>query len=64
VADASILDFGPIVEGLARDLGLTHEALATALDVDRRSHPGGGARAGTIDRVRADLDGLAAGVHV
>jgi len=37
VAQASILDCGPIIEGLERDLGVSIETIALALDVDRRT---------------------------
>lgn len=117
MADVSILNCGPIIEGLERDLGGSLETIARALDVDRRtverwranqSVPQGKTRerladlvdlrerllrmfgtpeaaqewlragsrylggftpeealkAGRLDRVRADLDGLAAGVYL
>lgn len=117
MAKATVLDCGPLIEGLERDLGVSLETLALALDVDRRtverwranqSVPQGktrqrlgelvalrdrllqmfgapetarewlGARsrylggftptealkAGRLDRVRSDLDGLAAGVYL
>ena len=117
MANASILDCGPLIEGLERDLGISTETIARALDVDRRtverwranqSVPQGKTRerlgallalrdgllamfgtpegaqewlrarslylggftpvealkAGRLDRVRADLDGLAAGVYL
>lgn len=117
VADVSVLDCGPLIEELERDLGLSVEITARALSVDRRtierwrtnqSAPQGKARerlgellalrkrllaqfgtpdgtrewlhapslylggstplealkAGRIDRVQADLDGLAAGVFL
>jgi len=113
----TILDCGPLIEGLERDLGLSSETVGRALNVDRRtverwranqSVPQGktrqrlrdlltfrdrliamfgsdaGARewlqdrslylggftriealkAGRLDRVQADLDGLAAGVYL
>lgn len=113
----SVLDCGPHIEGLERDLGISVETIAAALDVDRRTAerwranqtvPQGQARArlaellalrdqllrmlgtseraqkwlrtssrylggftpeealkaGRLDRVRADLDGLAAGVYL
>ncbi len=115
--ETSILDCGRIIEGLERDLGISLETIAQALDVDRRtverwrasqSVPQGRTRqrlgefvalrdhllrmfgtaqaaqewlragsaylggftpqealkAGRVDRVRADLDGLAAGVYL
>lgn len=114
---ATVLDCGPLIEGLERDLGVPLETIALALAVDRRtverwranqSVPQGktrqrlgelvalrdrllqmfgtrdtarewlGARsrylggftpaealkAGRLDRVRADLDGLAGGVYL
>lgn len=117
MTEGSLFDFGPIVEGLTRDLGISIETMAAALEVDRRtverwranqSIPHGKTReslrelmelrdrilrsfesaeaargwiharsrylgdftpeealkAGRLDRVRADLDGLASGVHV
>ena len=117
MAEATVLDCGPLVEGLERDLGVSLEIIALALDVDRRtverwranqSVPQGktrqrlaelmalrdrlmrtfstaeavqgwlGAdsrylggftplealRAGRLDRVRADLDGLTAGIYL
>jgi hypothetical protein len=117
MAGVSILDCRPIIEGLERDLGVSIETIALALDVDRRtverwranqSVPQGKTRerlgelvalrdqllsmfdtphvaqewlrassrylggftpqealkAGRLDRVRADLDGLAAGVYL
>lgn len=117
MAEANVLDCGPLIAGLERDLGVSLDTIALALDVDRRtverwranqSVPQGktrqrlrelvalrdrlfemfgtreaacewlGARsrylggftpaealkAGRIDRVRADLDGLAAGVYL
>jgi len=117
MADAAILDSGPIIDELARDFGVSIEVIARALGVDRRtverwrtnkSMPQGKARrslaelltlrdrllsitgspeaaqewlrarsrylgsftpeealkAGRPDRVRADLDGLAAGVYL
>lgn len=117
MADVSILNCGPLIEGLERDLGISHETIARALDVDRRtverwranqSVPQGKTRerlaelvdlrdrlqrmfgtpeatqewlrassrylggftpeealkAGRLDRVRADLEGLAAGVYL
>lgn len=117
MANSGILKCGPLIEGLARDLGLSAETIARALDVDRRtvdrwrsnqSVPQGKTRerlgellelrdrlltqlgtpesirewlrarsgylggftpeealkAGRLDRVRADLDGLAAGVYL
>ncbi len=117
MTEASILDCDRIVEGLERDLGISLETIAQALDVDRRtverwranqSVPQGRIRqrlrelialrdrivrmfgseqaaqewlrasslylggftpqealkAGRIDRVRADLDGLAAGIYL
>ena len=117
MAGASMLDCGPLIEGLERDLGISSETIARALDVDRRtverwranqSVPQGKTRqrlgdllelrerllamfgtpkaaqewlrasslylgdftplealkAGRLDRVRGDLDGLAAGVYL
>jgi hypothetical protein len=117
VVEASILNCGPIIERLERDLDLSIETIARALDVDRRtverwranqSVPQGKTRerlselvalrdrllaiagtpeaahtwlkapsrylggftpeealkTGRLDRVRADLDGLAAGVYL
>lgn len=117
VADVNILNCGPIIEELERDLGISPETIALALDVDRRtverwrvnqSVPQGKTRerlgelmalrdyllrmlgtpeaaqewlgassrylggftpkedlkAGRLDRVRADLEGLAAGVYL
>lgn len=117
MAEGSLFDIGPVVEGLARDLGISIETIAAALEVDRRtverwranqSLPQGKTRqrlrelielkdrilrsfespetarewihassrylgdftpeealkAGRLDRVRADLDGLASGVHL
>ncbi|MFN0071185.1 MAG: helix-turn-helix domain-containing protein [Chloroflexota bacterium] len=117
MADVSILNCGPLIERLERDLGVSLETIARALDVDRRtverwranqSVPQGKTRgrlgelvalcdellrmfgtaetaqewlrassrylggfspeealnAGRLDRVRADLDGLAAGVYL
>jgi len=117
VTEASILNCGPLIERLERDLGISAETIALALDVDRRtverwranqSVPQGKTRerlaellilcdrllrmfgtpqrtqewlrassrylggftpeealkAGRVDRVRADLDGLAAGVYL
>jgi transcriptional regulator with XRE-family HTH domain len=117
VADVSILSCGPLIAGLERDLGVSLETIARALDVDRRtverwranrSVPQGKTRerlaelvdlrdqllrmfgtpevaqawlqassrylggfspeealkAGRLDRVRADLEGLAAGVYL
>jgi hypothetical protein len=117
VADLSILNCGPLIEGLERDLGVSLETIARAVDVDRRtverwranhSVPQGKTRerlgelvvlrdqllrmfgspevaqewlqassrylggftpeealkAGRLDRVRADLEGLAAGVYL
>jgi hypothetical protein len=117
VADVSILNCGPIIEGLERDLGISIETIALALDVDRRTverwranqsvphgrtrerlgelvalrdqllemlgtpqavqewlgassrylggfTPREALRAGRLDRVRADLEGLAAGVYL
>ena len=117
MAEVSILDCGPIIEGLERDLGISLDTIARALDVDRRtverwranqSVPQGKTRrrlaelvelrdrllhmfgtpervqmwlrstsrylggftpeealkAGRLDPVRADLDGLAAGVYL
>ncbi len=117
MTEVSILNCGPLVEGLERDLGVSIETIALALDVDRRtverwranqSVPQGKTRvrlaelialrdqllrmfstperaqewlrarsrylggftpeealkAGRVDRVRADLDGWAAGVYL
>lgn len=117
MAEVSILNCGPLIEGLERDLSISSETIALALDVDRRtverwranqSVPQGKTReclaelvalrdqllrmfgtaelvqewlrarsrylggftpeeafkAGRVDRVRADLDGLAAGVYL
>lgn len=117
MADTSILNCGPLIEGLERDLGVALGTIARALDVDRRtverwranqSVPQGKTRqrlaelvdlrdrllrlfgtpeaarewlqassrylggftpeealkAGRLDRVRADLDGLAAGIYL
>lgn len=117
MAELSILNCGPLIEGLARDLGLASETIARAVEVDRRtverwranqSVPQGRSRArlaelialrdrllrtfgtpeftqewlrapsrylggfspeealkaGRLDRVRADLEGLAAGVYL
>ena len=117
MAEASILNCGPLIEALGQDLGMSSETIALALGVDRRtverwranqSVPQGKTRhrlgqllalrdqllqmfpsrevaqewlgtssrylggftpeealkAGRLDRVRADLDGLAAGVYL
>lgn len=117
MAQVGILNCGPLIEGLERDLGVSIETIALALDVDRRtverwranqSVPQGNTRqrlgelvalrdqlvrifgapqtaqewlraksrylggftpqeafkAGRLDRVRADLDGLAAGIYL
>ena len=117
MADVNVLDCGPIIEGLERDLGISIETVALALDVDRRTverwrvnqsvpqgktrerlgelvalrdqllgmfgtreaaqewlrassrylggfTPQEALRAGRLDRVRADLEGLAAGVYL
>lgn len=117
MAEVSILNCQPLIEGLERDLGVAPETIARALNVDRRtverwranqSVPQGKTRerlaelvelrdrvlrmfgtpeatqgwlragsrylggftpeealkAGRLDRVRADLDGLAAGVYL
>ena len=117
MAVAPVLDCGPLIEGLERDLGVSLETIALALDVDRRTverwranqsvpqgktrqrlaelvalrdrllgmfgtsetarewlgarsrylggfTPAEALRAGRLDRVRADLDGLAAGVYL
>jgi uncharacterized protein (DUF2384 family) len=117
MAKASLLDCGPLIEGLQRDLDVPLETLALALDVDRRTverwranqsvpqgqtrrrlselmalrdrlvqmfgtpeaardwlrspsrylsgfTPAEALRAGRVDRVYADLDGLAAGVYL
>ena len=37
MADLSILNCGPLIEGLERDLRLSSETVARALDVDRRT---------------------------
>ncbi len=115
--EVDILSCTPLIEGLERDLGLSLDTIARALDVDRRTverwhanrslpqgkarrrlgdlvalherllavlgppeaarewlrspslylggfSPEEGLRAGRLDRVRADLDGLAAGVYL
>ncbi|MGH2614380.1 MAG: hypothetical protein ACRDJC_04015 [Thermomicrobiales bacterium] len=117
MVEASVLSCRPIIESLERDLGLSIETIALALDVDRRTierwrvdqsvpqgktrerlgdlialrdqllrlfetpdvarewlqsssrYLGGftreeALRAGRLDRVRADLEGLMAGVYV
>jgi hypothetical protein len=117
MADVSVLSCRPIIEAMERDLGITIDTIAQALEVDRRtverwranqSMPQGRSRqrlselvalhdqllrkfeapgtvqqwlrtrsryldgltpeealkAGRLDRVRADLDGLAAGVYL
>ncbi len=117
IANVNILSCGPIIQGLERDLGISAEVIALALDVDRRtverwradqSVPQGETRqrlgelltlrdqllrmfgtreaaqewlqassrylggftsrealkAGRLDRLRADLEGLAAGVYL
>lgn len=117
MAQANILSCGPLIDGVARDLGLSLDTIALAVHVDRRtverwrsrgSMPQGKTRerladllelrdrllrlfgtpelaqewlrgesrylggftplealkAGRVDRVRADLDGLTAGVYV
>jgi uncharacterized protein (DUF2384 family) len=117
MGEPTVLDCGPLIEGLERDLGISLEAIALALDVDRRTverwranqsvpqgktrqrlgelvalrdrllqmfgtretarewlaapsrylgrfTPAEALKAGRLDRVRADLDGLAAGVYV
>lgn len=117
MTEITILNCGPVIQGLERDLGISVETIALALGVDRRtverwranqSVPQGKTRerlahlvalrdrllrivgtpdrarewlrassrylggftpeealkAGHVDRVRADLDGLAAGVYV
>jgi hypothetical protein len=117
VTETGILNCGPLIEGLARDLGISFETIALALDVDRRTvdrwranqtvpqgrtrerlselvglrdqllrmfgtpeaaqewlrassrylggfTPEEALKAGRLDRLRADLDGLAAGVYV
>lgn len=117
MAGVDVLNSGPIIEGLERDLGISAETIAVALDVDRRtverwranqSVPQGKTRerlgelvalrdellrmfgtpeaaqewlrassrylggftphealkAGRPDRLRADLEGLAAGVYL
>jgi hypothetical protein len=117
MAEATVLDCGPLIDGLQRDLGVPIETLALALDVDRRTverwranqnvpqgrtrqrlgdlvalrdrlmqmfgtgeaardwllsrsrylggfTPAEALKAGRLDRVHADLDGLAAGVYL
>jgi hypothetical protein len=117
LANTGILNCGPLIEGLERDLGISVETIALALNVDRRtverwranqSVPQGQTRqrlgelvevrdqllrmfgtpeaaqawlrassrylggftpqealkAGRLDRLRADLEGLAAGVYL
>lgn len=117
MARATVLDCGPLIEGLERDLGVSIDTIALALDVDRRTAerwranqsvaqgktrqrlgelvalrdrlvrmfgspeaarewlgarsrylggftPAEALKAGRLDRVRADLDGLSAGVYV
>ncbi len=117
MTEATLLDYGPIIEGLERDLGVSIDTMAVAVGVDRRtverwranqSVPQGRTRerlkalvalrdqivrmfgspeagrewlrtssrylgsftpeealkAGRLDRVRADLDGLASGVYL
>ena len=117
MVEVSVLDCGALIIGLERDLGLSPETIARALDVDRRTverwrsnqtvphgttrerlaallnlrdrlfrmfdssgaaqewlrsaslYLGGftpleALRAGRLDRVRADLDGLVAGVYL
>lgn len=117
MAELSILNYRPLIEGLERDLGVSADTIARAVGVDRRtvdrwranlSLPQGKSReqlaelvslrdrllnmcgspeaaqewlrassrylggltpeevllAGRLDRVRADLDGLAAGVYL
>jgi hypothetical protein len=117
VSNAGVLNCGPLIEGLERDLGISVETIALALSVDRRtverwranqSVPQGQTRqrlgelvevrdqllrmfgtrqaaqawlrassrylggftpqealkAGRLDRLRADLEGLAAGVYL
>lgn len=117
MAEASVLDCGSLIQGLERDLGVSLDTIALALDVDRRTverwranqsvpqgktrqrlgelvalrdrllemfgtrgtalewlgassrylgwfTPAEALRAGRLDRVRADLDGLAAGVYL
>lgn len=117
MAEATVLDCGPLIEGLERDLGVPLETIALAVDVDRRTverwranqsvpqgktrqrlaelvtlrdrllemfgtaqaardwldassrylggfTPAEALKAGRLDRVRADLDGLAAGVYL
>src|SRR5437773_2389285 len=44
MADANILSCGPIIKGLERDLGISIETIARALDIDRR----------TVERWRAN----------
>ncbi len=117
MAEVSILNCGPLIEELERDLGISADTIALALDVDRRTverwrtnqsvphgktrsrlgelvalrdcllrmlgsreaaqewlrassrylggfTPEEALRAGRLDRVRADLEGLAAGVYL
>lgn len=117
MTELGVLDCGPLIAGLERDLGLPLETIALALDVDRRTverwranqtvpqgktrerlgelvalrdrllrafgsretaqewlqagsrylggfTPQEALKAGRLDRVRADLDGLAAGVYL
>lgn len=44
MAGATVLDCGPLIEGPQQDLGISLEAIALALDVDRR----------TVERWRAN----------
>ncbi|HLH73203.1 MAG TPA: hypothetical protein VKX96_07950 [Chloroflexota bacterium] len=37
MANTSVLNCGPLIEGLERDLGLSAEMIACALDVDQRT---------------------------
>ena len=117
MANVSILNCGPLIEGLERDLGISLDTIARVLDVDRRTverwranqrvpqgktrerlaelinlrdrllgmsgtdeaaqawlqpssrylggfTPEEALKAGRLDRVRADLEGLAAGVYL
>lgn len=117
MTESGVLDCGPLIEELERDLGISPDVIARALDVDRRTverwranqsvpqgktrqrlaeliglrdrllrmfgspeaarewlqagsrylgwfTPEEALRAGRLDRVRADLDGLASGVYL
>jgi DNA-binding transcriptional regulator YiaG len=44
VVEASVLDCGPLIAALERDLGVSVDVIARALDVDRR----------TVDRWRTN----------